>query len=139
MITAWSPSGARRSRSTAALWRVLGLGLFLFGLLYTHAVSPEATVSHLGTDRVSVSTVHVESVAEDLTDHSDGHGHQHAGEDCALGQPSQGPDMAAPCLSPLHPVSDENEPLRPVAVRHAAPRDLVAPPAHAAASAVLRV
>jgi hypothetical protein len=138
VITAWSPSGARRSRSTAALWRVLGLGLFLFGLLYTHAVSPEATVSHL-----AVEGVHSELVAvadAEPAGHSGGHErHHHAGEDCTLGQPPQSPDIAVPCLSPLPSVSDSIVPLpRPLWVRHA-PADGMAPPTHAAASAVLRI
>ncbi len=155
MITAWSPSGVQRSRSSAALWRVLGLGLFLFGLLYTHAASPEMTVSHLtsGTG-VSASGVHFEPTVEheDVASatsaqpangqpegHHDGHGQQHAVEDCAMGQPPQGPDVTVPCLSPLSS-ENGNEVPGSVPARHAtATRDFVAPRTQAADSAVLRI
>lgn len=161
-MTAWSLSGMQRSRSTAALWRVLGLGLFLFGLLYTHAVSPDATVRHLASgEGVTVSDVHFEPVADHekvatvtsavrpsetpdvpSDDHHDGHGQHHAGGECALGQPPQGPDLAAPCLSALSALStesDDNGVPRSVYAGHAAARDMVAPTAHAADSAVLRI
>ncbi|MFI1721937.1 hypothetical protein [Streptomyces sp. NPDC020489] len=159
MITAWSLSGVQRSRSTAALWRVLGLGLFLFGLLYTHAVSPDATVRHLASgEGAAVSDVHFEPVADrekvatatlavraserpdtPLGDHHDGHGQHHAGGECALGQPPQGPDVAVPCLSALGPESVDNGVPQSVCAGHAAARDIVAPIAHAADSAVLRI
>ena len=155
MITAWSPSGVRRSRSSAALWRVLGLGLFLFGLLYTHAASPDTTVSHLVSgEGVSVSGAHFEPAAEhgnvasatraqpadeQPEGHHDGHGQQHADGDCALGQPPQGPDVAVPCLSPLS--SENGEELLPgfVFTRQAAARDFAAPITPAADSTVLRI
>lgn len=155
MITAWSLFGTQRSRSSATLWRVLRLGLLLFGLLYAHAVSPEATVSHLSVgEGASVSGVHCEAATESKslasamsapsggqksTGQRDGHGHQHAVEDCALGQPPQSPYAGVPCLSPLHSASHDNEMLRPVRARHVAARDAVAPIAHAADSAVLRI
>lgn len=159
MITAWSPSGVQRSRSTAVLWRMLALGLFLFGLLYTHAVSPDATVSHVTSgEGAAVPDVHFEPIADrakvasatsavrasespdtPLDDHHDGHGQHHAGGECALGQPPQGPDVAVPCLSALSPESDDNGVHQSVYARHAAARDIVAPIAHAADSAVLRI
>ncbi|GLP70288.1 hypothetical protein TUSST3_69090 [Streptomyces sp. TUS-ST3] len=159
MITAWSLSGVQRSRSTAALWRVLGLGLFLFGLLYTHAVSPDATVRHLASgESVTVSDVRLELVADHEKvatatsavrasetpdapsgDHHGGHGQHHAGGECELAQPPQGPDLAAPCPSALGPESDDNGVPQPVYAGHAAARDIVAPTAHAADSAVLRI
>lgn len=155
MITAWSPSRTPRSRSSAALWRVLGLGLFLFGLLYTHAASPDMTVSHLTSDKgVSVSGVQFEPTAEheDVAsatsvelageqpeDHHDGHGQQHVGETCAVGQPSHGPAVAVPCLSPLSSESGD-EAFGSVPARHAtAARDFAAPRTQAADSAVLRI
>ncbi|MGW3935240.1 DUF6153 family protein [Streptomyces sp. NBC_00024] len=155
MITAWCLSRMPRSRSSAALWRVLGLGLFLFGLLYTHAVSPDATVSHLASDKgVSASGVHFEPIAEhenvasatsmQVADeqpdgHHDGHGQQHAGETCAVGQPSQGPAVAVPCLSPLSSESGD-EALGSAPARHATTaRDFAAPRTQAADSAVLRI
>ncbi|MEV0634501.1 DUF6153 family protein [Streptomyces sp. NPDC050619] len=144
MITAWSPSGVQRSRSTAVLWRVLGLGLFLFGLLYTHAVSPDATERHFSSgEGIVVSDVSDGSASETPHDASDdhhgGHGQHHAGGECALGQPPQGPGVEVPCLSPLSPVGDDDGLRRLVHARHAAARDLVAPITHAADSAVLRI
>lgn len=135
---------------------MLGLGLFLFGLLYTHAVSPDATVSHLVTEGgVSSSGTYFEPTAEGESvasatvaqpaeerpaDHHDGHGQQHTGEDCALGQPPQGPAVALPCLSPLHSETGDNGAApRPAHSRHSAARDAAAPIAHAADSAVLRI
>ncbi|WP_329341370.1 hypothetical protein OG252_35750 [Streptomyces sp. NBC_01352] len=159
MITAWSPSGVQRSRSTAVLWRVLGLGLFLFGLLYTHAVSPDATVRHVASEEgVAVSGVHFEPVAHSERvasatsavsasqthdspsgDHHDGHGRHHAGGECALGQPPQGPGAGVPCLTPLSSQSDDDGLPRAANARHAAVRDVVAPIAHAAGSTILRI
>ncbi|WP_408056143.1 DUF6153 family protein [Streptomyces ureilyticus] len=144
-----------RSRSSAALWRVLGLGLLLFGLLYTHAVSPDTTVSHLASDKgVSASSVHFEhaaeresvasatsaqSVGEQPEGHHDGHGQQHADADCAMGQPSQGPAVAVPCLSPLSSESGDEAPGSAPARQAAGARDFVAPRTQAADSAVLRI
>lgn len=159
MITAWSPSDVQRSRSTAVLWRVVGLGLFLFGLLYTHAVSPDATVRHVASgEGAVVSDVHFEPFAErekvaiatsavspsamtdaPSDDHQDGHGQHHAGGECALGQPAQGPGVSVPCLSSLSSESGDDGLPQPAHARHAAARDFVAPAAHAADSAVLRI
>lgn len=162
MITAWSPSGVQRSRSTAVLWRMLGLGLFLFGLLYTHAVSPDTTVRHVASgEGATVSDVHFEPIAvrEKVAiamsavsasttpdapsgDHHDGHGQHgqhHAGGECALGQPPQGPGVSVPCLSSLSSESGDDGLPRLADARHAAARDFVATPAHAADSAVLRI
>ena len=155
MITAWSPSRMPRSRSSAALWHVLGLGLFLFGLLYTHAVSPDATVSHLASDKgVSASGGHFEPnaehesvasatsmqvVGEQPEGHHDGHGQPHAGETCAVGQPSQGPAVAVPCLSPLSSESGDGVPGSAPARHATAARGLAAPRTQAADSAVLRI
>ena len=155
MITAWFPSHTPRSRSSAALWRVLGLGLFLFGLLYTHAVSPDTTVSHLTSDRgVSASGVHFEPTAEheDVASatsvqlaveqsegHHGGHGQQHADADCAMGQPSQGPAVAVPCLSPLSSENGDEAPGTAPARHATAARDFAVPRTQAADSAVLRI
>jgi hypothetical protein len=134
--------------------RVLGLGLLLFGLLYMHAASPSATVSHLAPHAsASPHGVHdepvaaSESVATATSDgmagqrpegHHDGHGQQHAGEDCALGQPQQGPAVAVPCLSPLNPVSADGAP-GSVSARRALAEGSTAPITHPANSAVLRI
>ncbi|WP_142217807.1 hypothetical protein [Streptomyces sp. SLBN-118] len=133
---------------------MLGLGLLLFGLLYTHAVNPDATMSHLVADEgVSVSGTHFEPTVErenvasatsghlanaQPKGHDDGHGHQHAVEDCALGQPPQGPAVAVPCLSPLGSEDGDDVP-GAVPARHAAVRDFAAPITQVADSAVLRI
>ncbi|MGW4102048.1 DUF6153 family protein [Streptomyces sp. NPDC004976] len=155
MITAWFPSRTPRSRSSAALWRVLGLGLFLFGLLYTHAISPDTTASHLASDKgVSASGAHFEPTAEHENvatattmqvaaeqpdGHHDGHGQQHADADCAMGQPSQGPAVAVPCLSPLSSESGDEAPGFAPARHATTARDFAAPRTQAADSAVLRI
>ncbi|ANP51072.1 hypothetical protein AVL59_16860 [Streptomyces griseochromogenes] len=134
---------------------MLGLGLLLFGMLYTHAFDPDSTVSHLTPDAgVLASGTHfpafVEggSVASAASESSagrqsesphDGDGQQHAGEDCALGHPPQGPDLVVPCLSPLNSEGDEGRMPWSLPVSHSAARDLVAPMTHAADSAVLRI
>lgn len=144
-----------RSRSAAALWRVLGLGLFLFGLLYTHAASPDMTVSHLASDEsVSASGVHFEPTAEHENvasatpvqvageqpdGHHDGHGQHHPGETCAVGQPSQGPAVTMPCLSPLSSQSGDEAPGSAPARHATTARDFAAPRTQAAESAVLRI
>lgn len=138
---------------------MVGLGLFLFGLLYTHVVSPDATVRHISSgEGVAVSDAHFtptvdhETVASATSalspgeipldpsgGHHEGHGQHHAGGECALGQPSQGPGAGVPCLSGLSPASDDDGLSRPVHAHHAAARDFAAPVAHAAESAVLRI
>lgn len=148
----------QRSRSTAALWRLLGLGLFLFGLLYTHAVTPDATVGHLSVgESIAVSGDHFEPAVNHETvasatsvvvgatpedpsaGHHGGHGQDHAGAECALGQPPHGPDLAVPCLSPLSSEGHDNALPRPAYARLAEARDFMAPTTHAADSAVLRI
>jgi Family of unknown function (DUF6153) len=134
---------------------VLGLGLFLFGLLYTHAVSPDTTVSHLASDKgVSASGVHFEPTAghgnvasatpmqvagEQPDGHHDGHGQQHPGETCAVGQPSQGPAVTVPCPSPLSSESGDEVPGSAPARQATKARDFTAPRTQAADSAVLRI
>ena len=137
---------------------MLGLGLFLFGLLYTHTVSPDTTVSHLASDKgVSASGVHFEHfehaaeyenvasampaqlAGEQPEGHHDGHGQQHADADCAMGQPSQGPAVAVPCLSPLSSENGEEAPGFAPARHAAAARDFAVPRTQAADSAVLRI
>lgn len=145
----------QRSRSSAVLLRLLGLGLILFGLLYTHAISPQATVSHVAAgEDAPVAGVHFEanperqgvasatsalSEGEPSDGHHDGHGQRHAVGECALGQPPQGPVVAVPCLSPLSSASGEIGTPRPVYARYSEARDSLVPIAHAADSAVLRI
>ncbi len=148
---------------------MVGLGLLLFGLLYTHAVSPDETVRHLsygeGVAVVAVSAAHVtptvdqEMVASATSalspggsphtpyapydpaggDH-EGHGQHHAGGECGLGQPPQGPGAGEPCVAALSPVSSDEDSLsRPAHAHHTAARDFATPAAHAADSAILRI
>ncbi|MFD9903006.1 hypothetical protein [Streptomyces sp. NPDC059063] len=134
--------------------RLLGLGLILLGLLYTHAASPDATVGHLtaaeglsapGAEAMhsapvpwAAGAVHGHDDAEPSHDLRRGHGDHHAFEECAVGQPTQGPDLELPCASPLDvPVADGDphaERGHPSAVRHSA-----VPQPHAAESPVLRI
>ncbi|TGB09389.1 hypothetical protein [Streptomyces sp. MZ04] len=153
-MTARSLSGVLRSRSSAAPLRLLGLGLILFGLLYTHAVSPDATVGHLASaEGVSAQAAdashsalvrHVASASQghDATDQPSGghgdHGGQHAFEECGLGQPSQGPEVDVPALSPLG-LAVEDEAPHIAHVRPSAVRGFVIPIPHAAESPVLRI
>jgi hypothetical protein len=153
VITAWSPSGTQRSRSSAILWRVLGLGLFIFGLLYTHAASPDAAVSHLASETgVSAPDVRFELAAESAGvasathgvpmggtpgGHHEDHGQHHTGEECALGQPPQGPHVGMPCLSPLSSSWHHGMYISAHSRRSAA-QSFVASIAHKADSAVLR-
>lgn len=145
MITARSLSGVRRTRATAVPLRALGLVLFLFGLMYTHALSPDATVRHLtvsvtqgppGTDQ---SCGHDHSYSQ-----SHGHGHRHdhgpahTVEECALGQPQQGPEVGMPCLSPLSWVSDAQACVMGQGPRSAV-RASAVPIAQPADSAILRM
>jgi hypothetical protein len=157
-MTAWYPSGVRRSRSTAAVWRLLGLGLFLFGLLYSHAVTPDATARHLSAgvgaavsgDQFAPVAIHTTTVSALPTavgqlpeapsqGHHGGHGQHHGGTECALGQPPHAPGPAVPCLSPLGSLSYDDVPPQSAYAGHAGARAFTAPAAHAADSAVLRV
>ncbi|MGW7090423.1 hypothetical protein ACWGH2_44030 [Streptomyces sp. NPDC054871] len=154
MITAWSTSGALRSRSTAIPLRLLGLGLILFALLYAHAASPESTAGHLasGSATPTANAGQVEfgpgqpvatathDPAEAPVDHhgGDSHGQQHTLDECALGQPSQAPALGLPCLTSLSSAAEAAVP--PLAhVRPSAVRGFVVPIPHAAESPVLRI
>ncbi|MEB8339517.1 hypothetical protein [Streptomyces endophyticus] len=154
MMTAWSPSGALRSRSTAIPLRLLGLGVLLFGLLYTHAVSPESTVGHVasgsGTSTAIAGhtapgpeqpvAIATHGPAEAPVDHhgGDSHGQQHALDECGLGQPSQGPALGLPCLTSLSSAAETVVPPL-VHIRPSAVRGFVVPIPHAAESPVLRI
>lgn len=155
VITVSSHFAAQRSRAVWVLWRVLGLGLLLFGLLYSHAVSLDAAASHLAPGQSSTVTgadfeptaasevfegaASVPSVTERSgVDRHQGHGQHHADVECALGQPMQGPNLTTPCLSPLGAdASDDWQPLLTF-VQHAA-QGFVAPTRPGADSAILRI
>ncbi|MEU6992138.1 hypothetical protein ABZ953_15940 [Streptomyces sp. NPDC046465] len=137
-MTAWSRSGARRSRPTAALWRVVGLGLCLLGLVFAHVASPEVTSRHLAAVSASIVASDAPSAVEESGGPRHDHRQQHAVEECALSQPPQGPDVDMPCLSPLGPRWRDGAPASPRAHRIAG-RDFVVPIAHAADSTILRI
>ncbi|MFF1380265.1 hypothetical protein [Streptomyces sp. NPDC058308] len=152
-MTAWSRSGARRSRSAAPLWRVVGLGLCLLGLVFAHVASPEVTSRHLasvggvtaavsGAPAASALTSAIApdapAVAEDPGGPRHDHRQQHAVEECALSQPPQGPDVDMPCLSPLGSRWRGGAPV-PLGAHRIAGRDFVVPIAHAADSTILRI
>ncbi|MFJ9412212.1 hypothetical protein [Streptomyces sp. NPDC101393] len=155
MITAWLPSGVRRLRSPAAPLRALVLGLFLVGLLYSHAVSPDATLRHFSSGGgVSTTGVHPEPAGHPATTaaaahsrflsevpdggHHGDHGQQHTHDECALGQPPQGPGGGAP--GGCSPTSERYD-LTPVWTRPAPSpaADFVVPIPHAAQPTVLRM
>ncbi|MFE0172382.1 DUF6153 family protein [Streptomyces sp. NPDC059002] len=133
----------------------MGLGLVLFGLLYTHAASPDATVRHVQqVDAASAhasaaprtaptqgvaSATHGHDGAEPSGERHGGHSDQHAFEECALGQPSHGPDVDAPCVSPLDSATVAPVPTYAEQVRPSAVRGFVVPTPHAAESPVLRI
>ncbi|GAA1163059.1 hypothetical protein GCM10009654_19710 [Streptomyces hebeiensis] len=153
MITARFPFSTRRSRSSAAPLRLLGLALILFGVLYTHAASPEGTLGHLApSDSVSAlsdgptalaaapqfasATCHLPDTELPGGHHGD-HGQHHALQECALGQPPQGPGTGMP--GPSTPNSTANDAAPHVGHGHVpvVRGPVLAPPA--AASSVLRI
>ncbi|MEU6819584.1 hypothetical protein ABZ921_03070 [Streptomyces atriruber] len=132
----------------------MGLGLFLFGLVFAHAASPEATSRHIGAGSGVVAADPVvgvahaadvpavagdaSAVAEAPGSHRHDHPQSHTVEECALGQPPQGPDVDLPCLSPLGAAWQAVVPV-PAGAQRVAGRDFVVPIAHAADSTILRI
>ncbi|MEU7581092.1 hypothetical protein AB0B50_26220 [Streptomyces sp. NPDC041068] len=110
------------------------MGLFVFCLVFTHVADPDVTGRHL----VAESAV----AGEPGGLHAPGghhHDHrQHAVEECALGQPPQGPDVDTPCLSPLDSNRRDGAPAL-TGASHRAGRDFVVPIAHAADCTILRI
>ncbi len=155
-MTAWSPSGAWRTRTTAAPLHVLWLGLLLFGLFYTHVVSPDVTMRHT-PDAGSISASAVSSTPGTANDvvasaatgsdaakgepggHHGGHGSHQFVDDCALGQPEQAPELVAPSLSPLDAAWACGVPVVEGHVRAPAERDLEASITPSAEPTVLRI
>ncbi|MGA4838054.1 DUF6153 family protein [Streptomyces sp. G45] len=129
--------------------RLLAFAVLLLGLLYTHAASPHATVEHLtSADSVSAAdaahstaphTAGSAAPGHDGTDPSgSSHGDHHVLTECAVGQPPHGPDLTAPCASPLDmAVADGDE--HAERGRPSAARDVTAPPPDAAQAPVLRI
>ncbi|QDQ15662.1 hypothetical protein [Streptomyces spectabilis] len=89
------------------LLRFLALAVLLFAVALAHGASPGNAGAHLATSAVSA-----QSAAEDLPDLTaeptvlgaadDGHGEHgpvHPSEQCASGQPTQGPAFAPSCLA----------------------------------------
>ncbi|MEV5978646.1 hypothetical protein [Streptomyces sp. NPDC052114] len=120
--------------------------------MFSHAAAPDVTGRHLvadsaasgltGTDGDSTSERHAAVPgALPASGASDEHHHdhrQHTVEECALGQPPQGPDVDGPCLSPLAPEGNDGAPALTRAP-YLAGRDFVVPIAHAADTTILRV
>ncbi|MET8684752.1 hypothetical protein ABZV77_11100 [Streptomyces sp. NPDC004732] len=82
--------------------------------------------------------VGVAHAAEAPGGHSHDHPQSHTVEECALGQPPQGPDVDLPCLSPLGSAWLDGVPV-PAGAQRVAGRDFVVPIAHAADTTILRV
>lgn len=117
MITAWSPPfGAPRFRLSAGSRRLLLVAMLLFGLMYAHGVSAEGVAGHVTSASTSASAAagtHGSSgesetavqgphavPAETAEHHDDEHDSSHATtQECVPGQPQQGPEMEAPCVS----------------------------------------
>ncbi|MEV0254203.1 hypothetical protein AB0H82_07985 [Streptomyces sp. NPDC050732] len=107
--------------------------------------SSEATSRHLRVDGPVMSLAALTPVPEDapvVAGAQEGprhdHPQQHTVEECALGQPPQGPGVDLPCLSPLDP-QRQGSVSGPVRVQRGAGRDFVIPIAHAVDSTILRV
>lgn len=136
--------------------RLLGLGLLLFGVLYTHAASPESTAHHVASGGGASTSTGIaghpepglgQAVAPATHDPSevpvnhhggDSPGQQHVFDECGLGQPSQSPVLGLPCLTSLGSAAETVVPPL-VHVRPSAVRGFVVPIPHAAESPVLRI
>lgn len=107
MVTAWSPLCKPRARSSAGPLRVLWLAALLFGFLYSHGVSSESAAGHLSTSAVAFSAhpAHDQTAQRQLQvshgHNDDDQGSSHPAEECASGQPQQGPGLSAPSVTPL--------------------------------------
>jgi hypothetical protein len=118
VVTGWSLRRiARACVSAGPPLRLLALGVLLFGVVLTHGASPESGGGHLMTSAAVPATASLDdahgasgnahgaagaqAVAGPvaLGDHQGGDDPTHTGEQCAAGQPQQGPALAAPCLA----------------------------------------
>ncbi|WP_172382580.1 hypothetical protein [Streptomyces sp. MNP-20] len=114
MVTAWSPRRTARDRAgaeprgaTGPLLRLLALAALLFAVALAHGASPDNAGAHLATSAVSVTGQAVDApaaaaeaaaLAADDGCHGE-HGSVHPDEQCASGQPAQGPALTAPGLA----------------------------------------
>jgi hypothetical protein len=116
MVTARSLCGVLRPRSSAGSRHLLLVAMLLFGLVYAHGVSAEGVAGHLSP----ASTTAVAAADVQLADgepgavfhgprakpgkatghHDDEHDTSHPVQECVPGQPQQGPELEAPCVSP---------------------------------------
>lgn len=118
MITAWSPPGAPRARSSAVSRRLMLVTMLLFGLVFAHGISAEGASGHVVRADIAASETagahgsgaepgtavhgtHAGS-AEDTEGHQDEHGSSHPALECLPGQPQQGPAMEAPSVCTWH-------------------------------------
>lgn len=111
MVTAWSPWRTVRTRSGAGpLLRVLAMAVLLFGVLVTHGVHVESVRGHLSTSATAPAAAPFDGMhhaavepaprlAAEADDHHGGHESSHPGEQCASGQPQQGPVLVTPCFA----------------------------------------
>ncbi|GGV29760.1 hypothetical protein [Streptomyces spectabilis] len=151
MVTAWSPRHIVRARAVAEssvapgpLLRFLALAVLLFAVALTHGASPGTTGAHLATSAVSV-----QSAAEDLPvttaeptalgaagDGHAEHGPVHSNEQCASGQPTQGPAFAPSCLAAS--VGQPDTPGHPAAGRSPGTAEYAVTPAVALKTSVVQ-
>lgn len=120
MVTAWSPSGLLRARSSAGPLRLLWLAALLLSVAFTHGVHAESAEGHAMPGATASAHVSIgmekghtggaghtdddaypspDVAAAD--DRHDGDGSSHPAQTCMSGQPQQGMNLAAPCLAPL--------------------------------------
>ncbi|MCP3820877.1 hypothetical protein NLX86_23110 [Streptomyces sp. A3M-1-3] len=114
MITARSPFGVLRARTSRGPLRMLWLTLLMVGLVYAHGVSAESAAHHLSSS-ASFSALTSGSMSADPVDSSTetaqspaGAGEEHDEEDpaqpaeeCMPGQPQQGAALQVPCSGVL--------------------------------------
>ncbi|MFI8931345.1 hypothetical protein ACIG3E_27195 [Streptomyces sp. NPDC053474] len=151
MVTAWSPrrmargrAGAESRGTTGSLPRLLALAALLFAVALAHGASPDNAGAHLATSAVSVtgtaaqapaSESEAAALAADDGCHGE-HGSVHPDEQCASGQPAQGPALGAPGLAAS--VGQQGAPGRPPARRASGAYAYALTPAVALKSSVVQ-
>ncbi|MGP3968189.1 DUF6153 family protein [Streptomyces sp. 6N223] len=111
MVTDRSRSGTRWDRPWTRPLRLAWLSALLLGLVYMHGVNAESVMAHAAPgpavpmDRTGQDESHVSDDCASETgsadadhddDHHDDHDSPHPEQDCAAGQPQNGPGLAAP-------------------------------------------
>lgn len=106
MVTARHRPVLLWTRTPAGPLRVLCLTALLLGVAYTHGANAESAETHAmaataqGHSHVQVGQDHASMAGEDGERHGD-EDSSHPTEGCVAGQPPHGPDLTAPCSSPL--------------------------------------